>query len=138
MASDEKKPAAPTTRRPRRARPFLESGRLIIYTIVLAFVVSLVAYLAFQIDGEVLLLIHLGFVSLVTFLVFGLDKLKAKGGGRRVSEMNLITLGAIGGAAGGLLAMGALRHKTQHGMFRIGLPILLFVHGVILLVLVLD
>lgn len=123
--------------RAKKGRPFLESGRLPLYTMVTCVVLWLVVLLGFRLDPLQTLLVHLGFVSLVTFLVFGLDKIKAKASGRRASEMNLIALGALGGALGGLLAMATFRHKTQRNLFKIGLPVMLFVHGVIVAVVLL-
>lgn len=126
------------SRSSRKARPFLESGRLVLYTVIASGVVWLVALLWFRFTLIQSLFTHIGFVSLVTFLLFALDKLKAKTAGRRTSEMNLMALGTIGGALGGLLAMVALRHKTQRVMFSVGLPMLLFTHSVVVAVVVLN
>ena len=126
MASDKPK----RKKKKKDGRPFLESGRLILYTLVATFVFSLIALLGLHWTPVQAMLIHLGFVSLVTFSVFAIDKLRAKHSARRVSEFNLMALGALGGAAGGLLAMAVLRHKTQRTVFTIGLPILMFIHGV--------
>ena len=126
------------SRSSRKARPFLESGRLVLYTVIASGVVWLVALLWFRFTLIQSLFTHIGFVSLVTFLLFALDKLKAKTAGRRTSELNLMALGTIGGALGGLLAMVALRHKTQRVMFSVGLPMLLFTHSVVVAVVVLN
>ena len=126
------------SRSSRKARPFLESGRLVLYTVSASGVVWLVALLWFRFTLIQSLFTHIGFVSLVTFLLFALDKLKAKTAGRRTSELNLMALGTIGGALGGLLAMVALRHKTQRVMFSVGLPMLLFTHSVVVAVVVLN
>ena len=70
-------------------------------------------------------------INLVTFLVFGLDKLKAKRrekheNTRRVPEKTLFILAAIGGSVGALLGMRVWHHKTLHKTFRIGMPLILF------------
>lgn len=122
----------------KKAKPLLESGRLILYTMIAAGVVWLVFQLWLRITLIQSLFAHLGFVSLVTFLVFALDKVKARAARRRAAEMNLMALGALGGALGGLLAMAILRHKTQQVMFTVGLPVLLFTHGVVVAVVVLK
>ncbi len=57
------------------------------------------------------------FWSVVTFLFYGADKRKARKGRFRISEAALLTLGAIGGAAGALAGMRAFRHKTRHWYF---------------------
>lgn len=74
----------------------------------------------------------LALINLMTFLVFGFDKLKAKykekhEGARRVPEKTLFLLAALGGSVGALLGMRVWRHKTLHRSFRIGIPLILAV-----------
>ena len=57
------------------------------------------------------------FISFVTFIVYGIDKFKARRGLWRISEKTLLALSLLGGAAGGLLAMQIYRHKTRHWYF---------------------
>jgi len=111
-------------------RPLLESGRLIVYSLVGSSVITPFVYLAFEATPFEALMAHIGFLSIVTYLVFGIDKWKARSNGRRASEFNLLVLGALGGAAGGLLAMATLRHKIHRNIFRIGFPTLSFIHAV--------
>ena len=131
MASDKQK-LKPDKRR--KKRPFLESVRLLTYTLVASVIIALLAVLAGQLDGFQALLLHMSFLSAITLTVFGLDKIHAGGERRRVSEFNLLVLSALGGAAGGLLGMAVFRHKTQRSLFSVGLTVLLFIHGVILAV----
>ena len=56
--------------------------------------------------------------GLVAFLAFALDKWRARRPGRRVSELTLLLLGAIGGWPGGLLGMMLFRHKTSKWAFQ--------------------
>lgn len=56
-------------------------------------------------------------MGLVTFIVYGVDKGKAKRGAWRISEATLLTLSALGGCVGGILAMQIFRHKTKHWYF---------------------
>ncbi|WP_169542137.1 DUF1294 domain-containing protein [Solirubrobacter soli] len=56
-------------------------------------------------------------MGVVTFLVYGYDKLQAKRGGRRVPETALLVISLIGGALGGWAGMLILRHKTRHTSF---------------------
>ena len=77
-----------------------------------------------------ILLCWLLVINLVTFLVFGLDKWKAKRkekreSVRRVPERTLFLLSAIGGSVGALLGMRVFHHKTLHRSFRIGVPVIL-------------
>ena len=76
------------------------------------------------------LAIWLILINLVTFFVFGLDKLKAKRkvkreAIRRVPEKTLFLLAAIGGSIGALLGMKVWHHKTLHKSFRFGIPAIL-------------
>ncbi len=57
--------------------------------------------------------IYNGFVA----LVYGYDKLKSKGQGRRVPERTLLLLGFFFGAVGALFGMELFRHKTKHRRF---------------------
>ena len=56
--------------------------------------------------------------SVVAFVAFGLDKWRAGRSKRRVPETTLALLGAVGGWAGGLLAMILFRHKTAKLTFK--------------------
>ncbi len=65
-------------------------------------------------------------VNLLSFLIFGLDKLLARKQGRRVPEASLLTLGILGGSVGAMLGMLVFRHKTaarRHPAFCWGLPL---------------
>lgn len=69
-------------------------------------------------------------INLITFLVFGFDKFKAKykethEAARRVPERTLFLLAAVGGSVGALLGMRVWHHKTLHRSFRIGIPLIL-------------
>lgn len=82
-----------------------------------------------------LLLIYMIFVNVVTFLVYGVDKLKAKQNWWRISENALIALALIGGSIGALLGMYLWRHKTQHKKFKYGVPVILVLQIVLIVVL---
>jgi len=83
-----------------------------------------------------LLAIWLVLINLVTFFVFGLDKLKAKRkvkreSVRRVPEKTLFLLSAVGGSVGALLGMKVWHHKTLHKSFRYGIPAILILQIVL-------
>jgi uncharacterized membrane protein YsdA (DUF1294 family) len=65
-----------------------------------------------------LALIWFGALNLAAFVTFAFDKWSAKRSARRVPELTLVLLGALGGWPGGLLAMNLFRHKTAKGTFK--------------------
>ncbi|MBR1422025.1 MAG: DUF1294 domain-containing protein [Ruminococcus sp.] len=65
------------------------------------------------------LYIYLIAINVITFLAYGIDKLKAKFRAWRIPEKTLLFMGAAGGAVGGLLGMQLFRHKTKHVLFYI-------------------
>ena len=71
------------------------------------------------------LIIYLVIINVITFVVYGLDKWKAKQSKWRIRESTLLGLAAIGGSIGALLAMKILRHKTLHPQFKYGVPLIL-------------
>lgn len=83
-----------------------------------------------------LLAVWLAVINFITFLVFRLDKWKARrkedhAATRRVPEKTLFLLAAIGGSVGALLGMRVWRHKTLHRSFRVGIPLILILQIVI-------
>jgi uncharacterized membrane protein YsdA (DUF1294 family) len=78
------------------------------------------------------LLYYLIVINIVTFLVYGIDKWKAKQGSWRISEATLLILAAIGGSIGALLGMKVWRHKTQHKKFKYGLPLILIIQIILI------
>ena len=61
-------------------------------------------------------------VNLVAFLMYGLDKLKAKINQWRIPESTLLLLAVVGGSVGAWTGMQVWRHKTQHAKFKYGVP----------------
>ena len=58
------------------------------------------------------------------------DKHRAKKNLRRIPERTLLLLAILGGSIGSLLGMYALRHKTLHPKFTLGVPLILAVQVV--------
>ena len=64
-------------------------------------------------------------VNVFSFVLYALDKRRAKKHMYRYPENLLIFAAAIGGSAGALCAMLLFRHKTKHKKFTITVPLLL-------------
>lgn len=62
--------------------------------------------------------------SLLTCLLFAVDKRRAIRGAWRIPEARLWLAAALGGATGGVVGMQLFRHKTRHAAFRWGMPVL--------------
>lgn len=71
------------------------------------------------------ILIYLAAVNIVAFMMYGIDKWKARHDKRRVTEARLIGIALAGGSIGALLGMKIWHHKTLHRKFRFGLPLIL-------------
>ena len=78
------------------------------------------------------LLYYLIVINIVTFLIYGIDKWKAKQGSWRISEATLLILAAIGGSIGALLGMKIWHHKTMHKKFKYGLPLILIIQIILI------
>lgn len=72
-------------------------------------------------------------INVISFLVYGLDKWKARNEKYRISERTLLLLATIGGSIGAYAGMQIFRHKTQKAKFYLGVPaIILLQIGVFL------
>ncbi|MBP5387388.1 MAG: DUF1294 domain-containing protein [Prevotella sp.] len=67
-------------------------------------------------------LAYLAVINLVTFITYGIDKLKAKRSKWRISEATLLALAVVGGSLGAWLGMKVWHHKTLHKKFKYGIP----------------
>ncbi len=69
---------------------------------------------------------YLFIVSFAAFILTVTDKHNAKKGRRRVSEKALFAAAFLGGSLCEYLTMKAIRHKTLHKRFMLGLPAIMF------------
>lgn len=70
-------------------------------------------------------------INIVTFIIYGIDKYKAKKGKWRIPENSLIGLAIIGGSIGAYLGMRIWHHKTMHLKFKYGIPLIIVIQLVI-------
>lgn len=64
-------------------------------------------------------------INVITFIVYGIDKIKAKEHWWRISEATLLLLAAFGGSLGAWAGMYVFHHKTKHKKFKWGVPAIL-------------
>ena len=64
-------------------------------------------------------------INIATFLLYGIDKYKAKKNQWRISEATLLTMAAIGGSIGAWVGMRIWHHKTMHKKFKYGIPLII-------------
>ncbi len=72
-----------------------------------------------------LLIGYLLIINAVSFLLMLADKRRAKKHRWRIPESTLLLSAALGGSAGCLLGMYAIRHKTRKPKFYLGVPAIL-------------
>lgn len=72
------------------------------------------------------IIIYLGTMNVAAFLLYGLDKQKARMNRWRIPEKVLLGIAVIGGSVGAYAGMRAFRHKTQKMKFYIGVPVIFF------------
>lgn len=70
-------------------------------------------------------------VNAVAFIVYGIDKYRARNGKWRIPEATLLMLAVVGGSVGAWFGMKAWHHKTRHRKFRYGVPAILLLQIVV-------
>ena len=85
-----------------------------------------------------IIVFYLVFINVLTFLLYGIDKWKAKRSRWRIPESVLLGLAAVGGSVGAWLGMRVWHHKTQHKKFRYGVPAILVAQIVLLVWVVVN
>ena len=63
-------------------------------------------------------------INVIVFIIYGIDKLKAKKGKWRIPENTLLLLAIIGGSIGAWLGIKVWHHKTLHKKFKYGIPLI--------------
>lgn len=76
--------------------------------------------------------IYLIAINVITFFLYGIDKMKAQRSKWRIPEAVLLGLAVIGGTIGALFGMRVWNHKTKHKIFKYGLPLLLLIQILLL------
>ena len=80
-------------------------------------------------------LYYLLFINIITFMMYGIDKLKAKKGKWRISEATLLMMAIVGGSIGAWAGMRIWHHKTMHKKFQYGIPAIIIMQIVLVVYL---
>ena len=70
-------------------------------------------------------ILYLIVINILAFILYGIDKKRARDHAWRISERMLIGIALIGGSVGAIAGMLLFHHKTRHWYFRYGLPLIL-------------
>lgn len=76
-------------------------------------------------DSVNVIFLYLLAINIITFLTYGVDKIRAKRGAWRIPEKTLLLLPILGGSVGAIAGMNVFHHKTKHWYFKYGLPLIL-------------
>ncbi len=66
-------------------------------------------------------------INAVAFIMYGIDKYKAKKAKWRIPEATLLLLDVLGGSIGAWMGMKVWHHKTMHKKFKYGIPAILLI-----------
>ncbi len=66
-------------------------------------------------------------INLVSFFVYGLDKLYARGQAWRITERTLLLLALLGGTLGALVGIKLFRHKTRKSTFLVWVGLIMVI-----------
>ena len=66
-------------------------------------------------------------INAVAFIMYGIDKYKAKKAKWRIPEATLLLLAVLGGSIGAWMGMKVWHHKTMHKKFKYGIPAILLI-----------
>ena len=75
-----------------------------------------------------LLVAYVAIINTLAFIVYGIDKLKAKKGKWRIPESTLLLLAIIGGSIGAWFGIKVWHHNTLHKKFKYGIPLIVITH----------
>ena len=71
-------------------------------------------------------------INAIAFIMYGIDKYKAKKAKWRISEATLLLLAVLGGSIGAWMGMKVWRHKTMHKKFKYGIPAILLIRSALM------
>ena len=82
-----------------------------------------------------MMIYYIAIINILTFIIYGLDKLFAIKNLSRVSENTLLLLSFVGGSIGAYIGMKFFHHKTNKKKFTILVPLMIIINVVLFLYL---
>lgn len=83
----------------------------------------------------VIIACYLLLANLLAFVLYGIDKVKAKKKAYRIPERTLLWMARIGGGVGSWIGVMVFHHKTKHAKFKIVVPLWTVIWLVVLILL---
>ena len=83
----------------------------------------------------IVLACYLLLVNLLAFILYGIDKRKAKKKAFRIPERTLLWMARLGGGIGSWIGIMLFHHKTKHTRFKVIVPLWTVIWLVVLIVL---
>ena len=77
---------------------------------------------------RILLVAYLLGMNAAAYILMAADKTNAMRKARRIPEITLLLIAALGGSLGAWLGMVSLHHKTKHKKFLVLVPLFLLAH----------
>ena len=74
---------------------------------------------------EMIIYSFIAILNVITFLIYAIDKWKAKKNRWRIPESILLLLAVLGGSIGALMGMKIWHHKPMHKKFKYGIPLIM-------------
>ena len=78
---------------------------------------------------------YLLIVNILAFVLYGIDKRKAKKKRFRIPERTLLWMARIGGGIGSWMGIMSFHHKTKHTKFKVVVPLWTAIWLIVLIVL---
>ena len=74
-------------------------------------------------------------INVITLMMYGIDKWKAKHSKWRIPEATLLIMAAVGGSIGAWMGIKLFHHKTLHKKFKYGVPAIFLIQlGIVVFV----
>lgn len=84
---------------------------------------------------EKIIISYVIIINVITLIMYGIDKWKAKHSKWRIPEATLLIMAAVGGSIGAWTGIKLFHHKTLHKKFKYGVPAIFLIQlGIVVFV----